>query len=298
MRSLGLALRGGAIIASCLLIVSGLNVHIAVADDIETRKACDSRGCYVISKRPNKAPRESPPADGSHSPGRANSQDEANETLDDARKKFSAALAAYDRRLASFNRCVRTFDPSLNTAGCGNAPTPPTAPQFRSDTFSGRGIAAGQAAAIAVARLQLPTIAPGIGPSPKLNPWNMAAVGYPLWLWADGPTRVGPISDSVAGLSVSLEAEVSSLRFRMGDGHTVNCPGTGHPWTTAVEPGTKSPDCGYSYAKPSLPDESYTVAAIANWAVTWTSNGQSGVINVPVVDTTELPVGELQVLVR
>jgi hypothetical protein len=97
---------------------------------------------------------------------------------------------------------------------------------------------------------------------------------------------------------VSLEAEVSSLTFRMGDGHTINCPGTGHPWTTAVEPGRKSPNCGYAYAKPSLPDNTYTVAAIANWAVTWTSNGQSGVINVPALDTTELPVGELQVLVR
>jgi hypothetical protein len=126
----------------------------------------------------------------------------------------------------------------------------------------------------------------------------MAAVGYPLWLWAAGPTEVGPISDSVAGLSVSLRAEVGSLTFRMGDGHTVTCEGTGHPWTTAVEPATKSPNCGYSYAKPSLPGRVYKVAAIANWAVTWTSNGQSGVINVPVVDTTELPVGELQVLVR
>ena len=65
-----------------------------------------------------------------------------------------------------------------------------------------------------------------------------------------------------------------------------------------MQPGTKSPTCGYSYAKPSLPEDKYTVAAIANWAVTWTSNGQSGVINVPAVDTTELPVGELQVLVR
>jgi hypothetical protein len=146
--------------------------------------------------------------------------------------------------------------------------------------------------------LQLPSIPPGIGPSPDINPWNMAAVGYPLWLWADGPTHVGPISDSVAGLSVSLEAEVSSLAFRMGDGHTLRCAGSGHPWTSAVQPGTKSPSCGYSYAQPSLPDRAYTVAAIANWAVTWTSNGQSGVINVPAVDTTELPVGELQVLVR
>lgn len=112
------------------------------------------------------------------------------------------------------------------------------------------------------------------------------------------PTRVGPVSESVSGLSVSLEAEVSSLTFRMGDGHSIKCAGSGHQWTTAVKPGTKSPSCGYTYTKPSLPDRRYTVAAIANWAVTWTSNGQSGVINVPAVDTIELPVGELQVLVR
>ena len=219
----------------------------------------------------------------------------------EAGKKLEAAIDAYNRRLLRYNRCVVSFDPSSNPAGCGSAPTLPTVPRFASNTFSGRGnqpIRVDQAAAIAVARLQLPTIAPGIGPSPDLNPWNMAAVGYPLWLSADGPTHVGPISDSVAGLSVSLDAEVSSLTFRMGDGHTVTCAGTGHAWTAAVEPGTESPDCGYSYTKPSLPDRAYTVAAIANWAVTWTSNGQSGVINVPAVDTTELPVGELQVLVR
>ena len=230
-------------------------------------------------------------------------QDTENQRVREARKKFSAAFADYDRQLASYNRCVLIFDPSLNNAGCGNAPTPPNTPEFGSDTFSGRGnqpirITAGQAAAIAVARLQLPKIPPGIGPAPNINPWNMAAVGYPLWLWGDGPTHVGPISDSVAGLSVSLDAEVSGLTFRMGDGHTVTCAGSGHRWTTAVQPGTESPSCGYSYAKPSLPDNAYTVTAIANWAVTWTSNGQSGMINVPAVDTTELPVGELQVLVR
>jgi hypothetical protein len=264
---------------------------LALADDQVT---CTKAGdCTNVATREGKRRQ-------ANEPRRSTRQltDEVGQTVSEARKKFSAALAAYDRRLATYTRCIRTFDPSSNSTGCGSAPTPPTAPQFTSDTFSGRGITAGQAAAIAVARLQLPTIPPGIGPSPKLNPWNMAAVGYPLWLWADGPTHVGPISDSVAGLSVSLEAEVSSLTFRMGDGQTVNCPGTGHPWTTTVEPGTKSPNCGYSYAKPSLPDDTYTVAAIANWAVTWTSNGQSGVINVPVVDTTELPVGELQVLVR
>jgi hypothetical protein len=291
MRSLGLALMGGAITAGCVLTAP----H-AAAEDIETKKACDSSGCYVISRRPSKPPNESRP--GTSSPAmNTNVRDAENQRLRDARKEFHAALAEYDRQLANYNRCILSSSP----AGCGSMPAAPTPPQFATTTFSGPGsqpITAGQAAAIAVARLQLPTISPGIGPSPDLNPWKMAAVGYPLWLWADGATHVGPVSDSVAGLSVSLEADVSSLTFRMGDGHSVTCAGSGHPWTAAVEPGTKSPTCGYTYAKPSLPDGPYTVAAIANWAVTWTSNGQSGVINVPAVDSTELPVGELQVLVR
>jgi hypothetical protein len=215
-------------------------------------------------------------------------------TAPTARQKFIAALAVYDLQLARYGQCLQA---SPNGTGCSQ----PNSPWLRTNTFSGPGnqpISAGKAAATAVARLQLPTIGPGIGPSPKLNPWNMAAVGYPLWLWADGPTHVGPITDSVGGLSVSLDAEVSSLTFRMGDGHSINCAGSGREWTPSVKPGAKSPSCGYSYSKPSLPGGKYTVVAIVNWAVTWTSNGQSGVINVPAVATTELPVGELQVLVR
>ena len=257
------------------------------------RGSCGKTGkCYVIAKQASQAKKLAQ----SHVADVPVVNHLNNDRVKNARKKFAVEYAAYVRQLTTYNRCVATFNPG----GCGNRPTSPTAPMFSSNNFSGPGnaITAGQAAAIAVARLQLPTIAPGIGPSPDLNPWNMAAVGYPLWLWADGQTHVGPVSDAVAGLSVSLDAEVSSLTFRMGDGHTVTCPGAGRPWTTAVQPGAKSPTCGYSYAKPSLPKDAYTVAAIANWAVTWTSNGQSGVINVPAVDTVELPVGELQVLVR
>jgi hypothetical protein len=263
----------------------------ALADD--TTKRCGKTGrCYVVAKKHRKPPidGETTIARGSRPQGAASDR-----RVNEATKRFAAALAVYDRQLARYKRCLRA---SRNAAACGQAPE---SPWLGGDSFSGPGnqpITAGQAAAIAVARLQLPTIAPGIGPSPDLNRWNMAAVGYPLWLWADGRTHVGPISDSVGGLSVSLDAKVSSLAFRMGDGHSVTCPGVGQQWTTTVEPGAKSPSCGYSYTKPSLPNGSYTVAAIANWAVTWTSNGQSGVINVPAVDTTELPVGELQVLVR
>jgi hypothetical protein len=266
----------------------------------DTTKRCGKTGkCYVMAKEHRKARVDRKITAGQ--PRAATRQNSGNHHVRHALKKFSAALADYDRQLARYNRCVLTFDPSSNPAGCGSMPTAPNAPQFGTEAFNRPGnpaITAGQAAAIAVARLQLPTVAPGIGPSPELNPWKIAAVGYPLWLWADGPTHIGPVSDAVAGLSVSLDAKVSSITFRMGDGHSITCSGSGHRWTTAVEPGTKSPSCGYSYGQPSVPDRNYTVAAITNWAVTWTSNGQSGVINVPAIETTELPVGELQVLVR
>jgi hypothetical protein len=272
-----------------ILLVFAISVAAAMpASADNTTKRCGKTGrCYVMAEKKRTAERR----DKSQTDRRPARNDRAQE----ARKKFEAALAVYDRQLARYRRC---FLANPNGAGCGRVPE---SPWLAGDTFSGPGnptISPGQAAAIAVARLQLPTIAPGIGPSPELNPWNMAAAGYPLWLWADGPTQVGPISDSVAGLSVSLDARVSSLTFRMGDGHSITCAGSGHEWTPAVQPGAKSPSCGYSYTKPSLPDGSYTVAAVANWAVTWTSNGQSGVINVPAVNTTELPVGELQVLIR
>jgi hypothetical protein len=257
----------------------------------ETPVTCTrSRSCTVTAEKPAGGPNSNRDVD-----GKRNRENYRKDPVQDARKEFAVAHAAYMRQYARWARCLES---SVNDTACGPMPE---SPMFRSNRFSGpgnRSITPGQAAAVAVARLRLPTIAPGIGPSPDLNPWNIAAVGYPLWLWADGPTHVGPISDSVAGLAVSLEAEVTSLTFRMGDGHSVTCPGTGREWTPAVEPGAKSPSCGYSYSKPSLPDRSYIVAAVANWAVTWTSNGQSGVINVPAVDTTELPVGELQVLVR
>lgn len=151
-----------------------------------------------------------------------------------------------------------------------------------------------QAAAIAVARLELPTVAPGIGPSPELNRWKMAAVGYPLWLWADGPTERGPVNDSAGGVAVSLKAEIASLTFRMGDGRSVECAGHGEEWTRSVTPGAKSPTCGHTYIEPSLPAGSYEVTAVANWAVEWTAGGQTGLIDVPVTSSRQLPVGELQ----
>jgi hypothetical protein len=154
-----------------------------------------------------------------------------------------------------------------------------------------------QAALMAVAELKLPAVAPGIGPDPSINRWKMAAVGYPLWLWADGPTHVGPISQRVANLHVSLDAQLTSVTYQMGDGHAVNCNGPGKKWTRSVEAGQPS-SCGYRYQKPSLPKGSYTVRAISHWDITWVVGGQTGVITMDQEGTRQLPVGELQVLIR
>ena len=211
---------------------------------------------------------------------------------------YQRAWKAYDTQLNSYRDCVAggkaeacsaPAEVARLTGSLGTITSTPGGPPLMSP---------GQAGAIAVARLQLPLNAPTIGPDPDINKWKMAAVGYPLWVWAEGPERVGPVSDSVAGLSVSLDAQLTKTVFQMGDGKTVTCTGGGTPYRKGVKAATPSPDCGYRYEKPSLPKGNYTVTAIAYWAVTWNVNGTSGVITVPRVATAPLPVGEVQVLVR
>ena len=154
-----------------------------------------------------------------------------------------------------------------------------------------------QVAYVAVARIRLVAPRPGIGPPPSINEWKMAAVGYPLWLWADGVTDPPAVSDSVFGLFVSLDPRVQRVDFLMGDGRVVTCPGAGVRWGRWVEPGTPS-SCGYRYRRPSLPGGTYTVTARTHWAIHWNANGVRGTIPYVQTSSTQLPVGELQVLVR
>jgi hypothetical protein len=199
-------------------------------------------------------------------------------------------------KVFNYHRCL-----TVQEMGNRNAPATcpkPTRPKAGAARAAAPAITPAQAAASAVARLQLPVNTPGIGPDPDKNRWKMAAVGFPYWLWAEGPAHIGPVRQNVANLSVSLEARISKTVFEMGDGKTVTCAGPGTRYPSWVEAGTKSPSCGYTYTKPSLPRGDYTVSAVSYWAVTWHVNGATGVITVPRRGTAQLPVGELQVLVR
>ena len=155
-----------------------------------------------------------------------------------------------------------------------------------------------QAAIIAVARLRLSPPKPVIGPSPEINEWDIAAVGYPYWLWAEGNLDPAPVSTTVADLTVSLDAHLASTTFDLGDGTRVTCTDLTARWTRGVEPGAASPACGHTYTKPSLPKGDYTITAYSTWAVDWSVNGVGGTIPLYQQASTTLPVGELQVLTR
>ena len=224
-----------------------------------------------------------------------------------AERRIKAEIAAYRAAFVAWQAClaqtpqIGQVAPSCSPPqGWDLGPRPPA--DFSVDPTAGGApqirLTAEQVAYIAVARLHLEPLTPVIGPPPDLNRWEMVAVGYPLWLSGAGNADPGPVSDAVFNLLVRLDAHVTHTDFVMGDGHVVTCSGAGLAWTRAVEPGQKSPACGYQYATPSLPQGDYTVTIRTHWDIDWTINNQRGVIRMVQASSTQLPVGELQVLVR
>lgn len=296
------------------LVVSGSD--FAAADPCKRGKWVSN--CAAVAKKPPKPRTQSTSGDGGtqhyyQAPRTGSTSKKRGPSLEATlrmkQKAYQRAAERYASASKKYRGCIEEISRSATSQRyCGPTPSAPgklpkvaVAHLLGTPAPAGSGpvvtITPAQAGAIAVARLQLHASTPGVGPDPKKNEWDMAAIGYPLWLWADGPTHIGPVGEDVAGLSVSLNAKVSKTVFRMGDGKTVTCEGGGTPYKSWVQPGAQSPSCGYVYEKPSLPSKKYTVTAITYWDVTWTVNGFSGVQTVPMIGTRELPVGELQAVI-
>lgn len=193
-------------------------------------------------------------------------------------KRRAAALAAMCREAREAGRpCATNPDPERR----------PTAAEAVLDLDA--------LARTLITRIQLPSPTPQIGPDPAANEWRMAAVGYPLWLWTSGPATV---VDRVRayGVTFTLRARWASTTFDMGDGHRVTCTRI-QPYRTGVQPGSRSPHCGYTYPKASLPEREYTVTATTNWTITWHALGLSGSMPASFAGSRQLPVGELNALV-
>ncbi len=146
-----------------------------------------------------------------------------------------------------------------------------------------------------IVRLQLPEAAPKVGPDPSVNEWGLAVVGYPLWLWTDGP-RTLSTSASDFGITFDLSARHDRTTFTMGDGTTITCPTT-TAYPATITPGTPSPSCGYTYQRASRPTGDYRVTATTHWTITWSAAGYSGTLPMTLTGTRTLPVGELQAVV-
>ncbi len=173
---------------------------------------------------------------------------------------------------------------------CHGAPKDPSKPT------QARAVASLSAIArTLIVRLKLPDPTPRFGPDPAANEWRMAAVGYPLWLWTDGPTTVTSRVRAY-GVTFTLRATWRSTTFDMGDGHRVNCTRT-RSYPDGVAPGTRSPVCGYTYLESSLPKGNYRVTATTNWRIAWSALGQSGSLPGSHSGSWSLPVGELNALV-
>ncbi|MFE9912523.1 ATP/GTP-binding protein [Streptomyces clavifer] len=100
-------------------------------------------------------------------------------------------------------------------------------------------------------------------------------VGMPMWMWAEpSPSTFGPVSASATagGVTVTATAEVTRLRWSMGDGATVTCHGPGTQYRKPREV-TESPDCGHLYERPSYdePGGRYRGTATSAWTITWSA---------------------------
>jgi len=136
------------------------------------------------------------------------------------------------------------------------------------------------------------------------SPGAMQVLGLPTWMWAADPgdSTTGPItrSESAGDLVVTATGRLTSTVWSMGDGGSVTCngpdaPGTAYAASYGADP---SPTCGYVYGWTSAaqPGGAFTVSVTANWTVDWSGGGQSGQINVSMARTTQLRVGEVQVI--
>ncbi|MGX1266970.1 ATP/GTP-binding protein [Streptomyces phaeoluteigriseus] len=99
-------------------------------------------------------------------------------------------------------------------------------------------------------------------------------VGMPMWMWINqSPTTYGPntASASLAGVTVTATAKVSSISWDMGEGSApVVCNGPGTAYTPAVGK-APSPDCGHTYTKTSAMQQGnkFQGTATATWTVDW-----------------------------
>jgi hypothetical protein len=139
---------------------------------------------------------------------------------------------------------------------------------------------------------------PEIGIVPDDVPGSIGIIGLPSWGWTANPAEatLGPLTTEVAEgpYRVSVSAQVDKLIWDWGDGTLTECTPPGTPYEDRFGV-TDSPDCGHTYTKQGDP---YTVTLTAVWRITWEGLGASGELEHELTDTTQIVMGEWQVINR
>jgi hypothetical protein len=134
-----------------------------------------------------------------------------------------------------------------------------------------------------------------IGIVPEDRPGSIGIIGLPSWMWVEAPAEntMGPItrSASARGYTVTAVAKVTKIVWNMGDGRTVTCTGPGTPYADSYGK-QSSPTCGHTYTRQGR----YTVSATSYWTVEWAGIGQTGTIPIDFTTTTNITMGESQVI--
>ncbi|KOX13361.1 hypothetical protein [Nocardiopsis sp. NRRL B-16309] len=131
----------------------------------------------------------------------------------------------------------------------------------------------------AIAAFELP--APKISTSPDAD--GLVLVHTPVWLWVEEEDWADATATAeVPGLSMTVTAVPSGIRWTMGDGTEIVCEGSGTPYDPAAhDPASESPDCGHVYTRASGTQDggAYTVTAAINWEISWEfSDGTNGTL--------------------
>jgi len=154
------------------------------------------------------------------------------------------------------------------------------------------------AAGAVIARFALQGVDIGFAPDPGVV-GSRGYVGMPVWMWVNNvtPLNYGPYSvvEEEQGVTVTANAQVTSIRWSMGDGHIVPCAGTGMPYQPSLGV-IDSPSCGHRYQTTSADQAGgrFTITATSSWQVNWDADGVTGSQTVERSSSINVEIRELQ----
>ncbi len=131
-------------------------------------------------------------------------------------------------------------------------------------------------------------------PVPEISPAGLGTVNLGMWL-AVAAATAPPARAEAGPVWAEATPTLRSTTWTFGTGDTVVCSGRGTP---VVDPTTTvQGPCGYTYRRPSPPDQPYELTVTTTWDVRYRSSAGSG--SLPAVSRSSsvaYPVREIQTI--